>query len=54
MARAIEYAFTRPDGSQAFHFVDPDAGTPVGQQIRLFMQMEGAVVAVPTTSTEED
>ena len=54
MARATEYAFKRPDGSEAYHFVDPDAGFPVGEQIRLMMKAEGAVAAIPVDMTRKE
>jgi hypothetical protein len=45
--KPVEYEFTLPDGSQKYDFVDPDSGCSVMAQIRMSMDMHGAVAAKP-------
>lgn len=47
MGKPVEYAFTLPDGSIRYEFVDPDSGYSVLAQIRMFSEMHGAVKARP-------
>jgi hypothetical protein len=54
MTKTIEYEFTLRDGSKRYEIIDPDAGTTVMRQVKMFSEMHGAVSATPVDHSKQD